>query len=438
MELVAGAVVAGRYRLDRQLGKGGMGEVWAATQTLTRMPVALKFLRDPAASEDVRRRFLREARAACAVRHPNVVQIHDVVELPGGEPVMVMELLVGESLEQRLRREGKIALRDAAAILLRVVSAVGTAHQLGIVHRDLKPDNIFLAETREGVEVKVVDFGIAKLTAAEGDAAETAGLTGTGAMLGTPYYMSPEQAFGERAIDHRADIWSLGVILYRCLTGVLPTQAENIGQILKIIMTNAIRPLGEIDPALPPDVVALVGRMLTQDRARRPQDLREVKALLERHAGVSVETFGAPAAAPDAAGVQTSAGVSVMGASGAEPTIAAATGARRTQLTVAISLIAVALGAAAIFAKPRAKPRVEPAALTAMPATIEAVRASSTAAEVVPAGPAPTASASAPPSATVPPLPSGKKVVRGPTAPTATAALTSRPSLGGVIEKPPF
>jgi eukaryotic-like serine/threonine-protein kinase len=455
MELSQGAIVAGRYKLDRLLGKGGMGEVWAATQTVTRMPVALKFLRDPSASADVRRRFLREARAACAVRHPSVVRIHDVLELAGGEPVMVMELLVGESLEQRLRREGRMPLGDVASILLRVVSAVGTAHELGIVHRDLKPDNIFLAEASGGLEIKVVDFGIAKLTAIEGDAAETGGLTSTGAMLGTPFYMSPEQAFGERKIDHRADIWSLGIILYRCLTGVLPTHADNIGQILKIIMTNAIPRIAEAMPELPADVASLVTRMLTQDRDKRPADLREVKAVLERYAGVSVEAFGAPAAEPadvatstskptsaaplpETAASRTAAPRTVGGVSvvGAEPS-----GAGRTWLAIGVGAIAVVLGIAAVFVRPsRPKEAIVAPSAPPRPEAPSVVASASATAGPAPTAPAPAASATASASVTVPVaapvVSSTKRPVRS--AATAAATSTGKPSMGGVIEKPPF
>jgi tRNA A-37 threonylcarbamoyl transferase component Bud32 len=295
--LAEGLEVAGRYRLERRLGKGGMGEVWRATQLLTKKSVALKFLADDKRDDpDVRRRFLREARAASAVSHPNVVQIHDVLELAehGGVPVIVMEHLRGEPLEARMAR-GPMDVGELSAVLLRVVSAVGTAHAAGVVHRDLKPDNIFLAETPEGVEVKVLDFGIAKLTTQEGSAAETGGLTHTGTMLGTPYYMSPEQAFGEKKIDHRADVWSLGIILYRGLTGVLPTQADNLGQILKIIMTNAIRPVRELRPDVPDDLADLVGRMLEPSLAGRLSSLHEARVVLERHAGVVADGFGEPA-----------------------------------------------------------------------------------------------------------------------------------------------
>jgi eukaryotic-like serine/threonine-protein kinase len=298
IELEANAVVLGRFRLDRLLGEGGMGVVWAATNTVTLKPTALKFLKSAhAADPRVRQRFLREARAACAVRHPNVVEIHDVLELEDGAPVMVMDLLEGETLGHRLDREQSIPLDQLAAILLPVVSAVGTAHAHGVVHRDLKPDNIFLVRNSDGSQtVCVLDFGIAKMTHTDGSAAETGGLTGTGAMLGTPYYMSPEQIFGERDIDHRTDIWALGVILYECLSGARPTQADNIGQILKIVTTDGIRPLETVAPWVPADVAQLVGRMLSRDRALRPSSLREVRAVLEPYGDVLVNTFGDPIA----------------------------------------------------------------------------------------------------------------------------------------------
>ncbi|WP_437485076.1 protein kinase [Sorangium sp. So ce1014] len=329
--LVPGALVASRYRVDRQLAEGGMGVIWAATHLASGERVALKLLR-PGATEDasIRRRLLREARAAAAVDHPNVPSIHDVLELDDGTPFLVMDLLEGESLRDKLVREAQIPLPELSRILLPVISAVGTAHALGIVHRDLKPDNIFLlapdvaasqgapgpdpraagehcsAAPVPGVpderhddasaRVRVLDFGIAKLTAAHGETGWTSGRTSTGEMLGTPYYMSPEQILGEHDVDHRADIWSLGVILYECLTSVRPTEAENMGKVLKRILTGTIRPIGEIAPGLSADVAAMIDRMLSPDRAQRPADLREVGALLARHAAAALRPFGPPAA----------------------------------------------------------------------------------------------------------------------------------------------
>ncbi len=302
-----GSLIAGRFRLDRVLGQGGMGVVWAATHTITRKPVALKLIKGAGDTLRLRSRLMREARAASAARHPNVCDVHDCIELDDGSAVMVMELLVGESLEAHIDPDLKLGLADLAAILLPVVSAVGAAHALGIVHRDLKPANIFLTGAVPGSRwgrgphapgqhpgVKVLDFGIAKLTATEGDAAASDALTATGSMLGTPYYMSPEQAFGEKDIDARADVWALGLILYRCLSGVLPTQADNLGQILKNIVARPIRPLEDLEPALPREVTALCARMLSRERKNRPQDLNEVAAVLAPHTDVRVPTFPAP------------------------------------------------------------------------------------------------------------------------------------------------
>src|SRR4029077_18064833 len=157
----------------------------------------------------MRQRFLREARAVNMARHPSVVEVLDVFEVDSGVPVMVMDLLIGETLGAKLARDKVLPVRDVASLLLPVVEAVEAAHTMGIVHRDLKPDNIFLTKGEEGAAVKVLDFGIAKLTATEGDAAETGSLTGPGSVVGTPWYMAPEQCYGEKNIDQRADIWAL-------------------------------------------------------------------------------------------------------------------------------------------------------------------------------------------------------------------------------------
>jgi serine/threonine-protein kinase len=288
-----GAVVAGRYRLDRLLGRGGMGQVWAVTHEVTLRTAALKFLNGPVHQRaDRRRRFLREARAASAVQHPNVVQIHDFFELEDGTPVMIMDLLEGETLAQRFKRDGALPLASVVDLLLPVVSAVGTAHALGIVHRDLKPDNVFVTGTDGGAQVRVLDFGIAKLTASAVEDSD-GGLTGTGAVLGTPRYMSPEQTVGDGSVDHRADIWSIGVMLYEALTGSRPIDGENVCRILQRLMNEGITPLRVLEPDLPEDVLALVERMLKRDPRGRPNDLREVADVLSPHGTVAVPAFGA-------------------------------------------------------------------------------------------------------------------------------------------------
>jgi serine/threonine-protein kinase len=271
-----------------------MGVVWAATHTITRRGVAMKFLKGPAhARPEMRRRFLREARAAATVQHPSVVEVHDVFELDDETPVMVMDLLVGETLAQRIASQGPLSIHHTASILLPVVSAVGTAHSRGVVHRDLKPENIFLAENEEGqTEIKVLDFGIAKLANLEGEPVSQSQLTGTGSMLGTPCYSAPEQLFGERIIDHRADVWALGVVLYECLSNQLPVYGENLGQILKMLTSGDILPLEKLAPQLPADILSLVGRMLSRLVDQRPKDMREVLEVLQRYSTVSVRAFG--------------------------------------------------------------------------------------------------------------------------------------------------
>jgi serine/threonine-protein kinase len=287
-----GVIVAGRYELRRLLGEGGMGEVWAGVHLVTRRPVALKFLKGDA-SDEARRRFVREARAASVVHHPSVVPMLDILELEDGVPALVMDLLEGITLAELLARRQQLDLGETARILMPVISAVGTAHELGIVHRDLKPANIFLAERLEGdADVRVLDFGVAKFTAQSGDAAESAHLTRTGEVLGTPYYMPPEQVFGEHDVDHRADIWAVGVILYECLAGRRPFEGANAGQILKAIMMGKLTPLDEVEPRVPEAVAKLVGRMLTIERGERPRDLREVMEILKPFSDVHVQSFG--------------------------------------------------------------------------------------------------------------------------------------------------
>ena len=255
-----------------------MGEVWRALDLRTAQPVALKFMKTGAKVAEQHRRFLREARAASAVVHRNVVRVHEIVEIDDEHPVLVMELLVGETLAEKLAREGKIPPHEVARLFLGVVAGVGAAHALAIVHRDLKPANIFLAEVgRDEPVVKVLDFGLAKLTSLVGTIWNTA----TGTIVGTPPYMSPEQAFAEKDLDERTDIWSLGVILYQCLSGELPSRGTGFGQVLRTLLSGRFRPLGEIAPEVPEEVAGLVQRQLSIERQDRPT-LEEVHAVLDR------------------------------------------------------------------------------------------------------------------------------------------------------------
>jgi serine/threonine protein kinase len=286
-----GTLLSNRYRLDCLLGEGGMGSVWRAEDERMRRTVAVKVLKAPAPDESAeraateRRRLLREARAASAVRHPSVVQVLDVVD-EGELPFLVMELLEGCSLKEHLDRVGQLDVITACALMTQVASAVGAAHDRGIVHRDLKPENVFLmgaGEVSAATQVKVLDFGIAKVLHRPGSAA-TADLTREGHLLGSPPYMSPEQAFGEADIDHRTDLWSLGIVLYECLSGVLPTRGENTGQVFKIVTKRGVMPIEEIAPDVPADLAGLLRRLLAQEPADRPGSMREVIDVLARHA----------------------------------------------------------------------------------------------------------------------------------------------------------
>ena len=297
VERTPGEVIAKRYRLDHELGRGGMGIVWAATHLVTRKRCAIKFLKGPAdAWTDRRRRFLREARAASAIDHHNVLQVTDLFELEDETPVIVMELLIGETLRDKLAREGRLPLADTASILFQVISAVQSGHELGIVHRDLKPENIFLARGPSGEQVKVLDFGIAKLLSRDAEAPETDSLTSTGSILGTPSYMAPEQTEGEIDVDHRADIWALGIITYECLAGVRPVQGANVVKVAINLAAKGIEPLEDHLPDLPPEITRLVARMLARERKERPQDLKQVLEVLSRYGQKALRVPATPGA----------------------------------------------------------------------------------------------------------------------------------------------
>jgi eukaryotic-like serine/threonine-protein kinase len=278
-----GELHADRFVLEACLGRGGMGEVWRARETKTEERVALKFLREDLAQDgDAKKRFVREARLAARVRHPNVVTLL-AVEDAAAQPFLVMELLVGETLGARLRRKGPLSCAEVAAIALPMFDAVEAAHAAGIVHRDLKPDNVFVARDGKGARVRVLDFGIAKQMESLAEATgglTTAGLNTTSAMLGTPYYMAPEQALGERDVDARADLWSIGIILYECLSGKRPTEAPTLGAILKILVTDSIVPLAEQMPDLDPHLADEVMDLLRSNRDDRATSLTALRTTL--------------------------------------------------------------------------------------------------------------------------------------------------------------
>lgn len=271
-----GKIFDGKYRLTRLIGEGGMGAVYEAEHTRIERKVAVKVMHPEfSTTSDVADRFFREAQASSAIGHPNIIEIFDVGMSDDGTAFIVMELLEGESLSDRMEGTGKIPHDAAVATILQVLSALSMAHKKGIIHRDLKPDNVFLSiDNRGRHEVKLLDFGIAKV---QGELEGDQGLTKTGTVLGTPNYMSPEQARG-KDIDGRIDIWSAGVMLYEMLCGALPFQGESYNAVLSDILLESPRPLKLLSPDTPDTLIKVVERAMAKDRDRRYPD---VQAMIE-------------------------------------------------------------------------------------------------------------------------------------------------------------
>jgi len=269
-------VVADRFRLTRMLGRGGMGSVWLAQHLGLDIPCAVKFIEGEfSAHAEAQSRFEREAKAAAALRSPHVVQIldHGVWQ---GTPYMAMELLEGEDFGKRLAHIGRMPPQQVCTIVTQVTRALTKAHAAGIVHRDLKPDNIFLVRDDEREIAKVLDFGIAKQSKTGLDG----GATKTGAMLGTPYYMSPEQAQGIKAVDHRSDLWSLGVIVFQALTGRLPFESDALGDLLVRIIVAPIPMMTQMCPDLPPAIDQWWAKAANRDPNGRFQSAKELSDAL--------------------------------------------------------------------------------------------------------------------------------------------------------------
>ena len=287
-ESLLGETLDGRYKLVRVMGEGGMGCVYEATHTGTGRRVAVKVIStgDVGRDEGLVGRFHREAKAAGSIDTQHIAQVLDTgTHAVTGHPFMVMEHLTGEDLQQCLRRVGILSAETALRVASQACIGLQKAHEARVVHRDIKPANLFLASRDAGeVIVKLLDFGIAKIKM-EVDGAETGGLTRTGSMLGSPLYMSPEQARGTKTIDHRADIWSLGVVLYQALAGRTPYQdIEALGELIIAICSTPPPPVQEFAPWVHPDIASIVHRALHYDREQRFQSTTEmldaIKALL--------------------------------------------------------------------------------------------------------------------------------------------------------------
>lgn len=282
-----GDLIGGRYRLMRIIGAGAMGTVWSARNESTDRDFALKLMLPDAAKNPVAlQRFFQEAKASGRLRHRSIVEVYDLGRMEAtpafpndpraGTPYLVMELLEGEPLDSMLRRRKKLAVGTALRLIRDVARALDVAHKQRIVHRDLKPANIYLHKTLDGTIVpKILDFGISKLV---GPTNFDAVATSIGTVLGSPAYMSPEQASGETDVDGRSDVWSLGVILYKILCGTVPFSAANYNALMMAIARNAHPPLRERVDDLPEQIDGIVDRCLSKEREGR---LESAKALAD-------------------------------------------------------------------------------------------------------------------------------------------------------------
>jgi eukaryotic-like serine/threonine-protein kinase len=282
-----GATLAGRYQIVRRIGEGGMGAVYEAKHTVIGKRVAVKVLLEKFLTKsDFVARLLQEARLASSIGHENIVDVTDFGTTDDGRSFVVMEFLDGEALSQLVMREAPLPIERSLRIARQVASALGAAHAKGIYHRDVKPENVYLIKRADADFVKVVDFGISKAVKQGGaeEGPEVYRLTHTGLLLGTPLYMSPEQARGDEDIDHRVDIWALGVMMYECLTGEVPFRANNYLGIISQVLTHTVAPPSKLRPELgiPDAVEAVVMRAMEKNRAHRYGAMADLEHDLER------------------------------------------------------------------------------------------------------------------------------------------------------------
>jgi serine/threonine-protein kinase len=283
--LKPGQLLVDKYRVMRLIGRGGMAEVYAAHHELLHQTVAIKILLPEVAhSSEASTRFLNEARAAARIRGENIAAVMDVGTLPGGAAYMVLEYLDGRDLEAYAEERGPLPMTEVVDYVLEALQALAQAHAIGIVHRDIKPSNLFLAKHPDGSSVvKVLDFGISKSSQALG--LLDGNSTSTRAMMGSPYYMAPEQARSAKAVDQRADVWAVGVVLYRLLAGRVPFLGETLAELILVIAQDDPRPLRDLRPDLPVGLQEVIARCLFKQPAQRFANVAELAAALQPYGG---------------------------------------------------------------------------------------------------------------------------------------------------------
>ena len=296
-----GMVLQDRYKIIRKLGEGGMGAVYEGEHVLIKRRVAIKCLHSQfAQSGDIVARFHREALAATSIGNEHIIEVTDMGRFPDGSVFMVLEYLAGHDLSHEIENKGPMPIARLVHVCVQVCEALGAAHEKGIVHRDLKPENVFLiARGGDPDFVKVLDFGISKFK----DSGEGANhsMTRTGMAMGTPYYMAPEQAHGHRDLDHRVDLYALGVMMFRALTGTLPFDDESYPMLVVKICTQPPPSVRQFRPDVPPQLEAVVMRLLAKDKNARYPDCASVRAELMQFRnfnGAPMVSHGGDALAP--------------------------------------------------------------------------------------------------------------------------------------------
>lgn len=294
MSLSTGDIIDGKYRIVRLIGEGGMGAVYEGENMRIHRRVAIKVLHSGIAQTgEAIARFEREAQAAGRIGSEHIVEVLDLGNLPSGDRYMVMEFMDGDALSGRIRNRGRLTPAEVYPIVHQLLEALAAAHGAGIIHRDLKPDNVYLLKSRGGKAdfVKLLDFGISKFNQMSGDSGFS--MTRTGAVMGTPYYMAPEQAKGARDLDHRVDLYAAGVILYECITGEVPFNADTFNELLFKIVLEAARPVEQVVPQIDPNFAAIVNKSMAREPAARFQNAREFQQALEQWAAGAGPQFAA-------------------------------------------------------------------------------------------------------------------------------------------------
>ena len=386
MGLQTGQIIEGKYRIVRLLGEGGMGAVYEGENVRIHRKVAIKVLHSGVAENvDAVQRFEREAQAAGRIGSDHIVEVLDLGNLSDGERFMVMEYLDGESLSQRIQTRVRLAPEEAAPLMVQLLDGLAAAHGAGIIHRDLKPDNVYLLRSKKGQGdfVKILDFGISKFNKLNSDSGMS--MTRTGAVMGTPYYMSPEQAKGSKDMDHRSDLYSAGVILYEAITGQVPFNAETFNELIFKIVLEAPAPPRQHVPDLDPAFATIMQKAMAREANDRFQSAQEFGEAIQNWLGTGAGVVNAPHARPPG---QAMASAPLLGgtvpapvlgqtpppwaSTGGDPghTTALAPAKRSSAPLIIIGVGAVAvLGIAAVVGlKVMQKPAAEPATAIVSPA----------------------------------------------------------------------